>query len=82
MSLKDDLYQRIVDVLVDEFDIDRDEITPESRLVEDLELDSIDAAEMIVKFREYLPPKVDAGMFREIRTLQDLVELLVADSEK
>lgn len=72
----DALFNKIKDVLVSEFDIPEEEITLESDLVEDFELDSIDAAELVVKFKDYLPPKVDASMFRSLKTVQDLVELL------
>ncbi len=81
MALEEDLFERIRNILADEFDINRDDITLDSNLVEDFDLDSIDAAELIVKFKDYLPPKVDANMFREIRTIRDLIELLSKNSK-
>ena len=71
------LFSKIKEVLASEFDIPEEEITLESDLVKDFELDSIDAAELIIKFKEYLPPKVDASMFRDLRTVQDLIGLLM-----
>ena len=81
MPDKEMLFAKIKEALVSEFDIPEDEITLESRLVEDFELDSIDAAELVVKFKDYLPPKVDASMFRSMSTVQDLVDLL-SESKK
>ncbi len=75
-NIDDELFQKIKEILVSEFEIAEDEISLDSDLIEDFDLDSIDAAELIVKFKEYLPPKVDASMFREIRTVQNLIDLL------
>ncbi|MBR1920045.1 MAG: DUF1493 family protein [Spirochaetales bacterium] len=80
-ALEEELFSKIREILVSEFDIAEDEISLDSDLVEDFDLDSIDAAELIVKFKEYLPPKVDASMFREIRTVRDLIELLVKNAK-
>lgn len=45
---KNEIYQEITGLLVKLFELDADDIKPESRLYEDLELDSIDAVDMVV----------------------------------
>lgn len=45
---QEELYQEISQLLVSLFEIEPDQIKPESRLYEDLDLDSIDAVDMIV----------------------------------
>lgn len=45
---QEELYQEISELLVSLFEIEPDQIKPESRLYEDLDLDSIDAVDMIV----------------------------------
>ena len=77
MADKDALFQEIKEVLVSEFDIPEDEITLSSNLVTDFDFDSIDAAELIVRFKDRLPANIDASMFRDIRTIDDLIEMLV-----
>ena len=42
---KNELYSKIKEVLVNDFDIDEALITPEASIEEDLELDSIDSVE-------------------------------------
>lgn len=81
MLLEQELFNKISEILVEEFDIDGQKITMDSNLVEDFELDSIDAAELIVKFKKYLPPKIDASMFRDIRTIRDLINLLTQNTK-
>lgn len=81
MESRDALFERIKGILVSEFQINEQDITPDSRLVDDFDLDSIDAADLIVKFKEYLPPKVDASMFREMHTINDLLNLLTREQK-
>lgn len=74
----EELFEKIKAILVEEFDIEESSITLDSKLVDDFGLDSIDAAELIVKFKSYLPAKVDASMFRGIVTIKDLIDLLTS----
>lgn len=77
MADKDALFQEIKEVLVSEFDIPENEISLSSNLITDFDFDSIDAAELIVRFKDRLPANIDASMFRDIRTIDDLIEMLV-----
>ena len=72
----DALFQEIKGILVDEFDIAEDKITLDSNLVDDFGFDSIDAAELIVRFKDRLPANADASMFRNIRTIGELIDML------
>jgi len=64
------------DILADQFEIDKETVTPEAKLYDDLELDSIDAVDLLVKMKEYIPGKVDPEMFKQAKTIQDVVDLL------
>ena len=47
---------------------------PEARLYEDLNLDSIDAVDLIVKLKSFIPRNIDPEVFKSMRTLQDVVD--------
>lgn len=79
---RDELYESLKDALSGEFGIDRSSITLDSDLVEDFDLDSIDAADLIVKYKEYLPKKIDASLFRNIHTVRDVLDLLAPEDRK
>ena len=81
MASRDEIYAKIKEILVSDFEKEEADISLASRFQEDLDLDSIDAAEMIAKFREYLPKNVDASMFRDIKTIEDLVSLLAKEGK-
>ncbi|KAI3492225.1 hypothetical protein L1887_43370 [Cichorium endivia] len=52
MTEQETIYQEVCGLLTRLFEIDPQDITPEARLYEDLELDSIDAVDMIVHLQK------------------------------
>jgi acyl carrier protein len=74
MHTKDEIFNNIKDILVKEFDISADKLKPESLLVEDLDLDSIDAVDLVVRLQKIIGCKVEPDDFKQIRTLQDMVD--------
>jgi len=73
---KEDIFHKMQDILSDEFKIDKATITLEAQLFEDLQLDSIDAVDMLVKMKEFVSGKIDPEMFKKAVTVQDVVDLL------
>jgi acyl carrier protein len=73
---KDELFTKIKEILVSDFEIEADSITPQTKLYEDLDLDSIDSVDMIVKMKEYVTGKIDPELFKSVHTVQDVVEIL------
>lgn len=76
MYTKDDIFKHIKDILVKEFGIEADKLTPNALLVDDLDLDSIDAVDLIVKLQSVIGCKVQPDDFKQIRTLQDVVDAI------
>ena len=77
---KDEIYSKVKNILVSEFEIDEGDITLDSLLGDDLDLDSIDAIDLIVKMKEYMPAdkgNVDPSIFKTVKTIQDVVDALV-----
>ncbi|KUM05535.1 acyl carrier protein [Chromobacterium subtsugae] len=73
---KDELFARLSAVLQDTFEIEADAIHPEARLREDLDIDSIDAVDLIVQFRPLVGKRLQPDVFKSVRTLQDVVDAL------
>ena len=73
---KDDIFNKMQSILVDEFEIEKDTVTPEAKLYDDLELDSIDAVDLLVKMKEFIPGKIDPELFKKAVTVQDVVDIL------
>ena len=73
---KDEIFGKFQDILTNEFEIERDVITPEARLYDDLDLDSNDAIDFMVKMKEHLTGKIEPEQFKKARTVQDVVDML------
>jgi acyl carrier protein len=75
---KQQIFDRLKKALSEDFDINEDQLVPEARLYEDLNLDSIDAVDLIVKLKSLLPKNIDPEMFKKVRTIQDVVDVIYA----
>jgi acyl carrier protein len=73
---KEDLFLKMQDILSTEFEIAKESITPDAKLYEDLELDSIDAVDIMVKMKEYVTGRIEPEQFKKAVTIQDVVDIL------
>lgn len=74
---RDEIFERIRNTLVESFEIPRERVTLSATLMEDLELDSIDAIDMAVHIQEMTNVRVDEQELRKLRTVGDTVDLVV-----
>ena len=74
MTEQNAIYQEVCGLLTKLFEIESDAISPEARLYEDLELDSIDAVDMIVHLQKKTGTKIKPETFKSVRTVQDVVD--------
>lgn len=77
VKTREEVLSAIGEVLVKEFECDRAELKPEARLFEDLDLDSIDAVDLIVRLQNLTKLKVKTEDFKSIRTLGDVADVIV-----
>jgi acyl carrier protein len=74
---RDAIYTNIKDRMVSEFEVDGDVISPEKRLYDDLALDSLDAVDLLVSLKDHLKGNIDPALFKDARTVADLVTVLL-----
>ena len=70
------MFKEIRSVLVDEFEIDQSLITPDSNLYEELDIDSIDAVDLLVRLRELTDKRISPEDFQQVRTINDILDRL------
>jgi len=73
---KEEIFDKLKSILSTEFEIEEDKITPAAKLADDLDLDSIDSIDLIVKMKDFIPGKVDPAIFKTVKTMQDVVDAL------
>lgn len=74
MKNRDEIYQTVHEILVTMFEIEPEDISMEANLYEELDLDSIDAVDLVVKLRELSGKKIEPDEFKEVRTVKDIVD--------
>ena len=70
------LIKEVNEVMIDGFELDPSQLRPDAKIVDDLELDSLDAIDMLVYLEDKIKIKVDAESFRTVRTLDDVYTVI------
>lgn len=73
---KDEILQRIARIMEETFEIAPARVTPEAKLYDDLEIDSIDAVDLIVQLKPLAGRRLEPEAFKAVRTVGDVVDAL------
>jgi acyl carrier protein len=73
---KEVIIEKINNFLVDEFEVEVDDISPEANLIETLELDSLDFVDLVVAVEANFGVKLVGEDFIDIVTLQNFYDLI------
>ena len=79
---KELILAKLKGFLVDLFEVPEEDITLKARLSEDLDLDSIDAVDLVVKLQELTGQRIKPDEFKSVRTVQDVVDRVYELFEK
>ena len=70
---------RVQKVLIEMFELEPADVTPEAHLYEDLDLDSLDAIDLAVKLKTETGIKLREDEMKSIRTVADIVSVVTAN---
>lgn len=73
---KEVIIEKINDFLIDEFEVETDDISPEANLKNTLELDSLDFVDLVVAVESNFGVKLLGEDFVNVLTLQDFYNLI------
>ncbi len=76
MHDRDAILRELRATLVELFELDPERITPDAQLYDDLEIDSIDAIDLMDRLRRQTGRKIPSERFRSVRTISDLVDTI------
>lgn len=74
MNTEAEILALVTDIFVRLFELDADDVTPAANLYEDLDIDSIDAVDLIVELKKLSGKKIQPEDFKSVRTVQDVVD--------
>ncbi|EOR09624.1 acyl carrier protein [Acinetobacter genomosp. 15BJ] len=76
MLTQEQVLAKLREWMHDLFEIEPDDIQLDSNLYEDLDVDSIDAVDLVVKIKELTGKQVKPEDFKAVRTVQDVVAVI------
>lgn len=71
-----DIYEKIVSIIEDVTDIQKEDIEGESSLISDLDLASIEIMSVVAKIEKEYSVKITEEQLLSVETVNDLVEII------
>lgn len=75
---RDEVYEKLKGYLEDLFEVPPERVSLDARLFDDLDLDSIDAVDLVVKLQELTGRKFKPEEFKSVRTVGDVLDQVQA----
>jgi acyl carrier protein len=73
---------KIKAALADLFELNEAAIVPKAKLYEDLDIDSIDAVDLLIDLKKTIEVEISPEEFNEVKTIQDVVDVFTKLSTK
>ena len=73
---KDVIFSKVKELMISEFNLDADSIALKTLLDDELQLDSLDMVDLILCLKDHLGKKIDPTIFKNAKTVQDVVDSL------
>jgi len=71
---REQIFSELTRELCALFELNPEQITPNARLYDDLDLDSIDAVDLAVRLQELTKKRIRPDQFKAVRTVEDVVD--------
>lgn len=74
--------QEVIDIIVEQLGVDKDEVTSEKSFVEDLNADSLDLTELIMTFEERFGCEISEQEAEKLKTVGDVITFIKTRRDK
>ena len=74
--MNNDIFEKLKAIAVNQIGIDEEKVTPESDIIKDLGLDSLDIVDMLMSVEETFGVNIDDGDVAEMKTVADVVKFI------
>lgn len=76
------MEQEVIDIVVEQLGVDKDDVTPEKSFVEDLNADSLDLTELIMTFEERFKCEISEADQMKLKTVNDVIQYIKTHAKK
>lgn len=70
------LQKEVIDIVVEQLGVDKDDVGPEKSFVEDLNADSLDLTELIMTFEERFNCEISQEDAEKLKTVKDVIDYI------
>ena len=67
-----DVLEKIIDILCDQLDLDREQVTEDSEIIDDLGADSLDIVDLIMTLEDEFDTEITDEMVEGMKTVGDI----------
>lgn len=71
-----DVLEKIIDILCDQLDLDREQVTEDSEIIDDLGADSLDIVDLVMTLEEEFDTEITDEMIEGMKTVGDVVRFV------
>ncbi len=71
---REEILEKVRELIADKLGVDKDEVTEEASLVDDLGADSLDLVDLVMVFEEEFDVKIEDEELENIKTVKDVVD--------
>lgn len=73
---EEEIFAHTRKVMVELFELEENTLVPTARLYDDLDIDSIDAVDLLIELKKFVGTSISPQHFKEAETLQDIVDII------
>jgi len=70
------IEQEVIDIVVEQLGVDKDDVTPDKSFVEDLNADSLDLTELIMTIEERFGIEISHEKAEKLKKVRDVISYL------
>ena len=78
MLSREELCEKVKQVLMDDFEVEEEAISEDASLFQDLELDSLDAIDLMVTLDKELNIEIKTEEMKDVRTMKDVCDFVLS----
>ncbi len=74
------VFNQVAEILVDQLDVEKDKVTMEASIIDDLGADSLDVVDLIMSLEEEFGIEIPDDQVENMKTVGDIVKYIEANS--
>ena len=74
------VFNQVAEILVDQLDVEKDKVTMEASIIDDLGADSLDVVDLVMSLEEEFGIEIPDDQVENMKTVGDIVKYIEANS--